>query len=343
MAGKARGAGNGWLFSLLAILLASAAVVALDAFSNLGTRQPARPVKIGVLSPTWADNRGSVYAEFVRGLAALGYVEGSNVTMVTRFADGREERLPVFAAELVSENVDVIVALQPSGALAAMRATTTIPIVFISISDPVRIGLVESLRRPAGNVTGVANAPADLNPKRLEILKDALPSLRRIAVLARSGNANSQAHLDETLKAAAALGLQARVYNVVGPADIAGAFEAMVRDASEAVLVVQDGVLFFERKRIAGFAVQHRLATIADGHAYAHDGMFMSYGIGSYGSLSAAAAEQVDMILNGVPVGDIPVDQPGDLGLAVNLNVARALGIAVDRSLLLRANEVIDR
>jgi len=250
---------------------------------------------VGILSPTWADNRGSVYAELVRGLAALGYVEGSNVTLVTRFADGREERLPGLAAELVSENVDVIVALQPSGALAAKRATTTIPIVFISISDPVRIGLVESLRRPAGNVTGVANAPADLNAKRLEILKDALPSLRRVAVLARSGNVNSQAHLDQTLKAAAAL------------------------------------------------ALQHRLATIADGHAYAQDGMFMSYGIGSYGALSAAAAGQVDMILNGVPVGDIPVDQPGDLGLAVNLNVARALGIAVDRSLLLRANEVIDR
>jgi putative ABC transport system substrate-binding protein len=308
--------------------------------------QPSGPAgkvaRIGLLSPSWSDNRGTVYPQLVRELQALGYVEGKNAFLIARFSEGRDERLAPLAAELVQEKVDVIVAMQPSGALAAKRATSSIPIVFVSISDPVRIGVVDNLRRPGGNVTGVANTPADLNAKRLEILKDAIPALRRVAIVARAGNPNSQAHLKGDLKAAEALGLEARVYNVAGGNEFESSFDAIERDDMQAVLLVQDGVFFFQRKRIAGLALKHHLPMIADGWAYAEDGAFLSYGIANYGALSVATAAAVDMILHGIAPGDIPVDQPVDLGLAVNLGVARRLRVPIDRALLLRADKVID-
>ena len=326
-------------------MLVAVALVVIAAASML-LAPPARSVgkvaRIGILSPSWADNRGTVYPQFVQELQALGYAEGKNASLISRFSDGHDERLAPLAAELVQEKVDVLVAMQPSGALAAKRATSTIPIVFISISDPVRIGVVANLRRPGGNITGVANTPADLNVKRLEILKDALPQLHRVAIVARSGNPNSQAHLPDDLKAAKALGLEARVYNIAGADEFESSFDAIERDGMQAVLLVQDGVFFFQRKRIAELAVKHRLPMIADGWAYAESGAFLSYGIANYGTLSVAAAAAVDMILHGIEPGDIPIDQPVDLGLAVNLGVARRLGIPVDRALLLRSDEVIE-
>lgn len=323
-----------------------ATAVALLAVGLLSISPPAeaiRNARIGFLSPSWQDRRGTVHLEFQRALGAAGYVIGKNLSIVSRFSEGHDERLDTLAAEIIREQPDVIVALQPSGALAAKRATSTIPIVFISISDPVRLGLVQSLRRPGGNITGVANTPADLNRKRLEILKDALPNLQRVAIVARAGNRNSQLHLKDSLDSAQALGMEGRVYNVETVDQLGRTFDTASRDGMQAVLLVQDGVFFFARRTIAELALRHRLPMIADGRVYAHDGVFLSYGISDYGMLAGAAASAVDMILHGVPVGDIPVDQPLDVGLAVNLRVARALDIPVKPSLILRASEIIEQ
>lgn len=329
---------------LIAALLAGALAVALviGVVMQTGGSASQGVKRIGFLSPTWANSQGMIYPQFAPAMAAMGYIEGTNVRMVTRFADGRDDRLPQLANELVAEGVDVIVTLQPSAALAAKRATSTIPIVFLSISDPVRIGLVQSMRRPGGNVTGVSNTPADLNPKRLEILKDALPGLARVAILARAGNPNSQAHLRDNVAAAQRLGISPRIYNITGPDQFEPAVLAMVENGMQAILLVQDGVFFFERQRIIDLALKHRLPLIADGRVYARDGALLSYGISDYATLLSAAVVRVDLVLRGVHAGDIPVDQPMDIGLAINLSTARKIGVPIARTLLRRAEDIYE-
>lgn len=326
--------------SLLAVALAG--VVAIGVATQTGSSASQGVKRIGFLSPTWANSQGMIYPQFGPALAAMGYVDGVNVRVIARFADGRDDRLPQLARELVAEPVDVIVTLQPSAALAAKRATSSIPIVFLSISDPMRIGLVQSLRRPSGNITGVSNTPADLNPKRLEILKDALPGVTRVAILARAGNPNSQAHLRDNIAAAERLGFSPRVYNIAGPDQFESAVLAMVDSGMQAILLVQDGVFFFERQRIIDLALKHRLPLIADGRVYARDGALLSYGISDYATLLSAAVARIDLVLRGVSAGDIPVDQPMNIGLAVNLSTARKIGIQIDRSLLRRAEDLYE-
>lgn len=330
------------LVSLLLLGLGSLVALVMATLPLRLQPEPKRTAKIGVISPTWANSQGLIYPVLRLTLEKAGYVDGENASIVARFSEGRDDRLDTLVAELVAEKVDIIVALQPGGALAAQRGTKTIPIVFLSISDPVRIGLVKSMRHPGGNITGVANTPADLNQKRLEILKDALPDLKQVAILARSGNPNSQAHLKGNVWAATRLGMTARVYNIAGPDQFEQAFAQMVADGVEGVLLVQDGVFYFNRQRAIDLAVKHRLPLIADGRIYAHDGAFLSYGIPDYGSLVSAAVERIDLILRGVPAGEIPVDQPMDIGLAVNVATARKIGVPVARSLLLRADDIFE-
>jgi putative tryptophan/tyrosine transport system substrate-binding protein len=320
--------------AVVSLILATTAGVVAAVHSDRLHSPETPSVRIGFLSPTWSDSQGMIYPAFLRAL------EGRNLSVIARFSEGRDERLDALVAELVAEKVDVIVALQPGGALAAKRGAGTIPVVFLSISDPVRIGLVKDLRRPGGNVTGVANTPTDLNPKRLEILKDALPDLKRVAILARSGNPNSQAHLRDNVAAAQRLGLDAHVFNISGPDQFEPAVAAMVDQRMEAILLVQDGVFFFARPRILELAARHGLPLIADGRAYARDGAFLSYGIADYGDLVAEAIARIDLILQGIPAGEIPVDQPMEIGLAVNLTTAERLRVPVSRALLSRANEI---
>jgi putative tryptophan/tyrosine transport system substrate-binding protein len=328
-------------FKLATMAAGTSAVAALVLLLPATPESKSLPI-VGFLSPSWPPQPSQTEPRLSQELERFGYVSGRDVTILGRFAEGKDELLDPLAADLVTRKPAAIVAMQPGGALAAQRATKDIPIVFVSISDPIRMGLVSSLRAPGGNITGVTNTPVDLNRKRLEILKDALPQLQRVAIIARAGNPNSQAHLAETVAAARDIGLRARVYNVEGPGQFAETFESLSGDGMEAVLLVQDGVLFSLRREILDLALKHKIPLIADGRIYARDRALLSYGISDYSQLIASAALQVDMILKGAHPSKIPVEQPMDVGLAVNLQTARHLGVKVPLSVLRRADEVIE-
>jgi putative ABC transport system substrate-binding protein len=305
--------------------------------------QPAKKIPhIGFLSPLWAGRPKSYEDALERALNLHGYVVGKDITIAYRFAEGHDERLDAYAAELARDKPDVIVAINPTAALAAHRATRTIPIIFIAITDPVRIGLVQSWARPGGNMTGTAQMPIDLNPKRLEVLKDALPGLRRVAILGRTGNPVHQVRLPEEVAIATTLGLEARAYSANGSEEFETVLQAMNGDGMQALVVMQDGVFFYARQRLFETALRHHLPAIADARVYAHSGALFAYGIADYNELIAPVAADLIMILEGVNPGDIPVDQPMDIGLAVNLGVAKELGVTIPRSLLVRATEVVE-
>jgi len=295
--------------------------------------------RIGYLSPTWSSPD---QASFEQKLRSLGYRIGESVDVVYMFSEGRDDRLETIAARLRDSHVDVIVALSPEGARAAQRATRTIPIVFVSVSDPIGMGLVSSLARPGGNITGIANMPADLNLKRLEVLKDAMPGLRRVAILVRPTNPNSQLHLTTETVAARQLWLDAHVYNVEGSDTFDAAFDAMVRDGMQAVLAIQDSMLFAGRQRLMDTALRHRLPVIADSVEYAEANALMAYGVTSYRDLLERAAGYVDKILHGAKASELPVDQPMNIELAINLKVAKELEIDIPRTMLGRANKVLE-
>jgi putative ABC transport system substrate-binding protein len=307
-------------------------------FGNL-VDPPRKIARIGYLSPAWPSPD---QAAFEQRLRFLGYRIGESVSIDYEFSEGRDDRLDALAARLRESRVDVIVALSPEGARAAQRATRTIPIVFVSVSDPVGMGLVSSLARPGGNITGIANMPADLNLKRLEVLKDAMPDLERIAILIRPANPNSRLHLPSETVAAAQLGLDARVYNVDGLETIDAVFSAMVKDRMQAVLAIQDSMLFAKRQRIMDAAIQRRLPVIADSLEYAEANALIAYGVTSYRNLLERAASYVDKILRGAKPSALPIDQPMNIELAINLKVAKELGIDIPRSMLDRANKLLE-
>jgi putative tryptophan/tyrosine transport system substrate-binding protein len=325
------------------LIVLALALLGLSVRLLLHAGQPAKKIPhIGFLSPSWEDRPNSYEAELERALSLHGYVVGKDIAIAYRFAEGHDERLDAFATELVRDKPDAIVAINPTAALAAQRATRTIPIIFVAITNPVRMGLVQSWARPGGNMTGTAQMPIDLTAKRLEVLKDALPGLRRVAILGRTGNPVHQVRLPEEVAIATTLGLEARAYNAIGSEEFETVLQAMNRDDMQALVVMQDGVFFYARQRLFETALRHHLPVIADARIYAHSGALLAYGIADYNELIVPIAADLTMILQGVNPGDIPVDQPMDVGLAVNLGVAKALGVTIPPSLLVRASEVIE-
>jgi putative ABC transport system substrate-binding protein len=280
-------------------------------------------------------------AGFTDRLRQLGYVEGRNILIEHYYAQGSMEKLDQMAAEAVRSRVDVILAISPPGATAARKATDSIPIVFLSISNPVGMGLIESMARPGGNITGVANMPTDLNIKRLEMLKDVMPGLRRVAIITRSGNPNHQVNIAAEVAAAQKFGLQPYVYSIAGPAEFDSAFAAMVRDGVQAACAVQDVLFFAARRQYMETALRYRIPVIADGHEYAEAGAVISYGA-RYRSLYERAADYVDKILRGARPAVLPIEQPTEIELAVNLRSARELNIRIPLSLIMRANRTIE-
>ena len=276
-----------------------------------------------------------------QALQELGYVEHRNVAYVVRWADARQERLPALAAELVALPVDVIVTVGGPSTGAAKRATSSIPIVMALVGDADGIGLIESLARPGGNVTGVTDQSVELSAKRLEILKEAIPKATRIAVLWNADDVGMTLRFQEVEKASQALHVAVQPLGVREPDDFDTAFTAMLRSRPDALFLVTDALTLLNRKRIIEFAAQHRIPAMYEFNMLVRDGGLMSYGASQDDNFRKAAT-YVDRIFKGAAPATLPVERPGRYFLTVNLKTARALGLTLPSSLLLRADEVIE-
>jgi putative ABC transport system substrate-binding protein len=276
---------------------------------------------------------------FLEGLRDLGYVEGRNFLLEVRWADDRGQ-LPAMAAELVARKVSVIVALQPPCVIAAMRATTTIPIVMRSSADPVRSGWVQSLSRPGGNVTGVSTYYQDLFGKRAELLKDLVPGLTHLALLMDSSSLLGSDFLKEGLTAAETLELKVTVVEVKSKDELPGAFAEAVRAGAQGLIPLRSPMTTSQTRQIADLARQHRLPAIYDVIDFKDASGLISYGI-DYAALYRRMAYYVKRILEGAKPADLPVELPTVFQLVVNLKEARAIGLRVPDSILVRADQVI--
>jgi putative tryptophan/tyrosine transport system substrate-binding protein len=282
-----------------------------------------------------------VWIAFFDALRELGWVEGKNLLVERRYGENRLERLPVIAAELIRLNVDVIVGSGTLAPLAAKRATSTIPIVMAAAGDPLGSGLVASLARPGGNVTGMSLMAPDLGGKRLELLKEVLPRLTRVAVLWNAGNPYPAIVFKETQAAARTLGVEIQSLAVRGPDDFDGAFEAAREQRPDALITVEDPLTVSNQKLIAEFAARQQFPAIYGLREFVTAGGLMSYGANP-SDLFRRAAGYVDKILRGAKPDDLPVQQPALFELIINLKTAKALGLEVPPMLLARADEVIE-
>jgi len=307
-------------------------------------QQAAKVARIGLLPVNSATNP-HVSEAFRLGLRDLGYVEGRNVVIEYRDAEGKLERLPALAAELVALKVDVIVAAASAvPARAAKQATRTLPIVFIGAGDPVTTGLVTSLARPGGNLTGLSMLAPELIGKWLDLLRQAVPGVSRVAFLWQPGAAGERTdkdYLKEADVAARALGMRLQVVEARGPADIDRAFSDMIRARAGALAVLSTPMFSSERRRLLDLAAKNRLPAVYSFREYVDAGGLMSYGP-SLADMYRRAATYVDKILKGAKPGDLPVEQPTKFELVINLKTARALGLTIPPSLLGRADQVIE-
>jgi len=316
-------------------LLGGAAVWPLAARAQQAGKVPT----IGFLGTTTASAWGPWTAAFVQRLRELGWIEGRNLAIEYRWADGRTGRFTEIAAEFVRLKVDVIVTGGLS-AVAVKQATSVIPIVFAVAADPVGTGLVASLVRPGGNVTGLSTQAPDLVGKRLELLREAVPELRRLAILANIGYPASVIEMSEVQAAAPTLGLEVVALEIQRAEDIAPAFEAL-KDRADALYVITDALVSINRIRINTFTLAARLPTMHGVREYIEAGGLMSYGP-NYPDLFRRAGDFVHKILHGAKPGDIPVEQPTKFDLVINVATAKALGLTVSPMLLARADEVIE-
>ncbi len=316
---------------LLAVSLAPAAAQSPDKGSRIGYLGARTRAEASVLLPT-----------FLQGLRDLGWVEGKNIVIEYRWGEGRTDRLPDLAAELVRLKVDVIFAPTTVTAVAARKATGTIPIVMATVGDPVGLGLVASLARPGGNVTGLSyGVGLGIMGKQLELLKEALPRLRRVAVLSNPANPSHALAIKEVTAAAGSLGVQLQLLEARGADDLDSAFAAMARDRAEALLVGADPVLASHRARLRDLAARGRLPAMYGLREHTEAGGLMSYHPDLRENLRRAAT-YVDKILRGARPAELPVEQPTKFDLAINLKAAKALGLTLPPSLLLRASEIIE-
>jgi putative ABC transport system substrate-binding protein len=320
------------------ILLALALLTALLAAE---AQQAGKVWKIGFLGPSSSGTGAHLVQAFRQGLGELGYVEGRNISIEYRPTEpGDYERFRLLAAELIGLRVDVLVTSITQAALAAKKATTTIPIVMVNVDDPVESGLVASLSRPGGNVTGLFRMSPELVGKSLAILKEAVPGASRIAVLANPGNALHSTMVRSATDAAKLLGVRLTIVEAKAADGLEHAFGTMVRERVGALLVLVDGMFFYSRARLADLALRSRLPSMVPTSDFVHAGGFMSYAPNSADNYRHAAT-YVDKILRGARPGDLPVQQPTRFELVVNLGTAKALGLTIPPLVLARADEVI--
>jgi len=323
------------VIGIISILTLCLLVVPLAAEAQ----QTAKVYRIGFFGPSAASAYASEIAALRQGLRDLGYVEGQNIVIEYRWADGKVDRLPDLAAELVRLKVDVIVAGATGSLRAAKEATKTIPIVMAGSSDPLGAGLVASLARPGGNITGVTSANVELSGKRLELLKEVAPGVTHVAALGLADYASTPLSLKDAEDAARTFGLQLQFLPVHGPEDLESAFAAATRGHAGALLVL-GGPHQAYSKQIADLATKSRLPAISPYRRFPEGGGLMSYGV-NLPDLYRRAAIHVDKILKGAKPADLPVEQPTKIEMVVNLKTAKALGITIPPSMLMRADEVI--
>jgi putative tryptophan/tyrosine transport system substrate-binding protein len=302
-------------------------------------QQAAKLPTIGFLGTTTASAWGPWTAAFVQRLRELGWIEGHNLAIEYRWAEGRSERFAEIAAEFVRLKVGVIVT-GGNAAVAAKQATSVVPIIFLLVGDPLGTGLVASLARPGGNVTGLSNQATDVVGKRLELLREVLPRLRRLAIMANVDYPTAVLEMGEIQAAAGTLGLDVANFEIRRAEDIAPAFEAL-KGRADALYVVGDALVTTYQIRINTLALAARLPTIYSQREQVEAGGLMSYGP-NFPDLFRRAADYVDKILRGAKPGDIPVEQPTKFDLVINLTTAKALGLEVPPTLLARADEVIE-
>jgi putative ABC transport system substrate-binding protein len=301
-----------------------------------------KTARIGRLSPLSAEADRPNLEAFRKGLRDLGWVEGQTFTIETRFADGKPEQLPGLAAELVRQRVDVILTGSSPGALAAKKATGTIPIVMVTTGDPVRDGLVTSLARPGGNLTGVTSLGQALDAKRLELLKEAVPGVTRVAVLLEPSSFYTAPFLREREGAARALGIELRLLEVQDPSNLDKVLAAMPTERVGA-LMVQTNVMFItHRKRIVELVAKSRVPAVYGEREFVDAGGLMFYGA-SLAAMYRDAAVYADKILKGARPADLPVEQPTKLELVINLKTAKVLGMTIPPSVLARADRLVER
>jgi putative ABC transport system substrate-binding protein len=325
------------------ILLALLALLVLGATTLADAQQAAKIARIGYLGYNRA-NLPQLREAFRQGLRDLGYVEGRNLVIEYRYAEGKFERFPALAAELVALKVDVIFAPTTPHALAAKQATRTLPIVFAAAADPVSSGLVTSLARPGGNVTGLSILGPELIGKGLELLTQAVPGVSRVAVLWQPGGIGKGTEKDmlkEAEVAARALGVRLQFVEARGPEDFDRAFSEMTRARAGALTVLTNTMFANERRRLVDLAAKNRLPAAYPWREGVDAGGLMSYGA-NLADLWRRAATYVDKILKGAKPADLPVEQPTKFELVINLKAAKALGMTIPQSLLQRADQVIE-
>jgi putative ABC transport system substrate-binding protein len=322
--------------AFITLLGSAAATWPVTARAQQGAKLPT----VGFLDSSTPSNQGNRLAPFVQRLRELGRIEGRTVAIEARWAEGRNERSAEIAAEFVRLKVDVIVAAGTANTAAAKQATSVIPIVFVSTGDPVGTGLVASLARPGGNVTGLSNQNNDIAGKRVELLRAVVPGLRRLAIMANVGNDATALEMREVQAAARTLGLEAVTLEIRRVEDIAPAMEAL-KSRADALSVIVDGLTLSNRARINILALGAQVPTMLDTRELLDSAGLMSYGA-SIQDLFRRAGDYVDKILRGTKPADIPVEQPTKFELVVNLITAKALGLTVPTTLLSTADEVIE-
>jgi putative ABC transport system substrate-binding protein len=302
--------------------------------------QTTKVARIGFLGLVSASSHASRTAAFRAGLRDLGWIEGRNLRIEFRWAEGNYDRLPILAEELLRLNIDVLVTHGAAGALAAKNATSTIPIVITAVGDMQTLGLVSNLSRPGGNMTGLSLFAAELNAKRLELIKEAVPSLTRAAILLNPGNASTQSVLSEASATAKAANVELRAFEARQPADFVRAFAAKDDQQVGAVVFHEDTMLNANATSLAVFAAARRLPS-SGFPEFAQAGGLLAYGI-NFPDTDYRAAAFVDKILKGAKIADLPVERATKFKLTINLQTARALGLDLPATMLARADEVIE-
>ena len=303
-------------------------------------QQPAKMARLGYFGFAFPSTTPNRREALLQGLRDLGYIEGKNITIDYRWGEGKAELLPNLAAELVGLNPDVIFTSAPQPTLAFKKATTTIPVIFVGIGDPVAAGVVASLARPGGNITGLANMAAELSGKRLELLKESAPKISSVAVLRNGGNPSNQKSRRDLEDAAQALKLKLHTFDVRSPEDFDIAFTAATKVRADALMPEPDPFMNSQMKRVIEFAAKNRLAAIYGGVEFAEDGGLMAYAPNIVEQFRRAAVF-IDKILKGTKPADLPVERPTRVEFVVNLKTAKQIGLTIPVAVLARADRVI--